>query len=104
MMLRILVAVALSKSLMRPELIRFTVPPALLVIPTTVPDPLRFRVPVLVKFARAVEMGPVANLLAVPALARVVMETVPLMLREPDALLVKVPAPERVFPTLRMPL
>ena len=104
LMFRVLVAVALSNAVIEPEPIRLTVPPALLVMPVSVPVPLRFNVPVLVKFARAMVIGPPLVLLAVPALARVLMETVPPRLRVPAAPLVKPPVPERRVPTVSVPL
>jgi len=103
-MFRVLVAVALSKAVMEPELFRFTVPPVLLEIPVIVPVPFRFTVPVLVKFARAVVVGPPLVLFKVPALARVVIETVPPRFRVPPMALVNVPVPERRVPTVRVPL
>lgn len=103
-MLRVLVAVALLKAAMEPELARFTVPPALLVMPVIVPVPLRLSVPVFVKFARAVVIGPPPVLVAVPALESVVIETVPPRFSVPDEPLVKAPPPDRVFPTVRVPL
>ena len=103
-MLSTLVAVALLNAVMAPELARFTIPPALLVIPEMVPVPLRFSVPVLVKFAREVEMGPAPVFVVVPALASVVIETIPPRFSVPPAPLVNVPVPERVFPTVRVPL
>src|SRR5215207_4920970 len=103
-MFSMLVAVALLKAVIVPELARFTVPPALLVIPVIVPVPLRFTVPVLVKFARAVEIWPAPVLVIVPALVSVVMEEVPPRLRVPIALLVMAPPPENAVPAVMVPL
>ena len=104
LILRVLVAVALLSVVIVPEFSRFTVPPALLVIPATVPVPLRLRVPVFVKFAKAVEIGPAPVLVIVPALARVLMETLPPMLSVPPALFVSEPVPVRLIPIVRIPL
>ena len=101
-MLSVLVAVALLKAVIEPELVRLTVPPALLVMPVIVPVPVRFNVPVLVKFASRVVIGPPSVLVKVPALASVLMEEVPPILSVP--VLVKPPAPERIVPTVRVPL
>ena len=92
-MLSMLVAVALLKELIKPELKRLTVPPALLVMPTIVPVPLRFIVPVFVKLARAVLMGPGPVLVKVPALAKTLMDDSPPKLKAPAALLVNAPVP-----------
>ena len=102
--LRTLEAAALLNALMAPELVRLTVPPALLVILAIVPDPLRLIVPVLVKFPSGIVMGPGPVLVIVPVLTRVEIETVPPTLSVLAAPLLNVPVPERVVPTVRIPL
>ena len=104
LMLRVLVAVALLKAVIVPELLRFTVPPALFVMPVMVPVPFKFIVPVLVKFARTIVMGPAPVLVKVPALASMVIETGPPRFSVPAAPLVKAPAPERLSPTVSVPV
>ncbi len=49
-------------------------------------------------------IGPPSVLFKVPALARVVIETVPPKFSVPAAPLVRIPAPERGVPTVRVPL
>ena len=104
LMLSTLVAVALLNAVMVPELARITTPPALLVIPVRVPVPLRWIVPVLVKFARGVEIGPAPVLFKVPALSSALIEALPLRLSVPVALLVNLPVPSRVDPIVSVPL
>lgn len=86
-----LVAVALSKAVMVPELAKFTIPAALLVIPVIAPEPPKLRVPVFVKLAVAVEVAPEPVMFIVPELSNVLTEIVPLLLNVPA--LTKIPAP-----------
>ena len=98
LMFRILVAVALLKDAIVPELTRFTIPPALLVIPVIAPEPVRLSVPILVKFARAVVIVPVPDFVIVPELARVVVDKVPPLFKVPR--FVKAPAPDNAVFTV----
>ena len=100
----VLVDVALLKLVIVPELLKLTVPPVLFVMPAIVPDPLRFIVPVFVKFASAVLIAPEPETVTVPALASVVTELVPLMLSVPEDPFVNDPAPLRAVPTVSVPL
>jgi hypothetical protein len=104
LILNVLVEVALIKLVIVPELMRFTIPPALFVIPVMVPDPLRFSVPVFVKLATAVVVVPVPVRYTVPVLVKVVIEQVPPMLRVPVAEFSIPPVPESPVPTVRSPL
>jgi hypothetical protein len=104
LMSSVLVAVALFRLVMVPELARFTRPLALFVMPAIVPDPFRLSVPVFVKLARAVEIAPAPVMVTVPELDKAVIELVPPMLSPPVALLVRVPAPESAVPTVNVPL
>ena len=96
LMLSVLVAVALLKEVIVPELLRLTMPAALLVMPAIVPVPPRLIVPVLVKLARAVVMLPEPVTKIIPALVRVAIEQAPLMLSVLFAKLVNPPVPDRV--------
>ena len=101
---RILVDVALLKFEIVPELTRFTVPPALLVMPVIAPVPLRLRFPVLVKLARAVLIAPAPLMDVVPALANVVIDEVPPIFRVLIASFVNVPVPDKAVLTVNVPL
>lgn len=102
LILNVLVDVALLKLVMVPELLRFTIPAALLVIPAIVPDPFKFIVPVLVKLASTVVIAPEPLITVVPELVSVVIEQVPLMLRVLE--FVNVPNPEMAVVALTVPL
>lgn len=102
-----LVAVALLKAVMAPELFRLTIPEALLVIPAIVPEPFRLIVPVFVKPAMRVEIAPAPEIAVVPELLKPPdvepMEHVPPIFKVP--LFVKVPvAPSRAVPTVSVPV
>jgi hypothetical protein len=103
---KILELVALLNEVMVLEPEWFTVPPALLVIPEMVPDPLILIVPVLVKLLSIVVMVPVPDLLMVPLFASVVIEQPParVKFRIPEEPLVSVPAPVRRVPTVNAAL
>ena len=88
----VLVAVALLKAVIVPELARFTTPLALLVIPVIVPVPLRLIIPVFVRLTRAVVIVPTPDFVIIPALARVVVDKVPPQFKLPR--FVKAPAPD----------
>jgi len=106
LMLSVLVAVALLRLVMVPELDKLITPAALLVMPEMVPEPLRFSVPVLVKLAKAVEIAPAFVMVTVPALARVVIDDDPPKFKVPVALLVKLPvndASDKAVDTVNVP-
>ena len=104
LMLSVLVDVLFVNAVIVPELAKLTIPPALLVMPVIAPDPLRFIVPVFVKFARTVVVEPLPVRSIVPKFARVVMEQAPLRFSVFDALLVKVLDPARVPETVNVVL
>ena len=97
-----LVAVALLRVPIFPELTRWIVPPVLFVIPVIVPDPPRLRVPVFTKFAAAVLIVPEPFIFVVPALVRVVMEQLPLIVSVvvPGDALVNAPTPKSAVETV----
>ena len=95
-----LVEVALLNVVIVPELERFTNPPALFVIPAIVPEPPKLIVPVLVKFAKTVDIAPDPEIAIVPAFDRVVIDTAPEVFRVP--LFVNEPPPDNV-PTESVP-
>ena len=99
---KVLVALALLKLVIVPELDKFTIPAALFVIPAIVPDPLRLTVPVLVKFASAVLIAPEPDTLVVPELVNVVIEQVPPIFKVPVAAFVNPPVPARAVPTVNV--
>lgn len=101
LILSVLVAVALSKSVTVLEPEWFTIPAALLVIPVIAPEPLMFNVPVFVRLANAVVIVPEPSWPIYPELASVVTEIDPVLLNVPalanipnpasDELIAKVP-------------
>ena len=95
-------AVALLKLVIVPEVVKLTIPLALLVIPAIVPEPPRLIVPVLVRFAKTVVIFPDPVTAKVPELERVVIE------QEPPRFKVfaldKAPAPESAVLTVVVPL
>jgi len=101
MILRMLDDPALLKLAMVPELVRLTIPAALLVMPAILPEPPRFKVPLLVKLASTVLMTPVPVMVVVPELANVVNELVPPIVSVP--VFVKVPEPDNAVPTVSVP-
>jgi hypothetical protein len=102
---KVLVEVALLKVVIVPELERFTIPPALFVIPAIVPEPPKLIVPVLVKFATIVDITPDPVIAIVPAFDRVLIDTapevfrVPLFVNDPPPPIVNVPV-DKVAPEL----
>ena len=83
-------------------------PPALFVIPASVPEPVIFIVPVFVKLATAVVVVPAAERLIIPALVRVVIAhepaPAPLKLSVPVPLLVNPPVPDSAVAAVIVPL
>ena len=102
LILSVLVAVALLKAVIVPELARVTIPTALLVIPVIAPEPLKFNVPVFVRLATAVVIVPVPEWLIVPELASVLTEIAPVLVNVP--VLTKLPAPESDELIAKVPL
>ena len=94
LMFNVLVEVALLNEVIVPELVRLTVPAALLVMPVIVPVVLRLTVPVLVKLATVVELVDAPLMLTIPALASAEIDEVPpVMLSVPVDEFVNVPLP-----------
>jgi len=104
LILSVLVAVALLNAVIVPEFARLTIPAALFVMPAIVPELFRLIVPVLVKFARRVEIAPDPVTPIVPALASVVTEEVPPMFNVLPTLLVRVLDPASAVDTVKVPL
>lgn len=104
LMFNVLVAVALLNDVIVPELFRLTTPPALLVMPAIVPEPLRLIVPVFVKLPSAVVVVPLPVRSIVPAFVSVVMEHDPLRFSVFVALLVKAFDPARAVETVKVVL
>ena len=104
LILSVLVDVALLNEVIVPELLRFTMPPALLVMPAIVPDPPRLRMPVLVKLARTVEIAPPLVTVTVPALVRVPIEQVPPIFKLWLAVFVNIPVPASAVLAVMVPL
>jgi hypothetical protein len=108
LILSVLVEVALLKLVIVLDPEWFTIPPALLVIPVIVPEPLILIVPVFVKFANAVVVVPTADLFIIPAFSRVVIAhepaPAPLKYNVPLELFVNLPVPAKTDETVKFPL